>query len=198
MAAPKREGIRPVCLQAVPWFFLQDAIPERGCCWFPVRSAEVSSASRTLHSLESPHTTAHPAKGRGWPTKEFTGCIRVHQKFTSGNTPTARPLRGLLPSPARGRAVHGDSPGSRARGAGTGFWQGVHTGGRERISPLELYRWRIATLGGGSPGDGTLQEATWKRRGQFIKTPATARVRMGVGAWQCNHPGIHPGLEVLV
>ena len=81
--------------------FLQDAIPERGCCWFPVRSAEVSSASRTPHSLESPHTTAHPAKGRGWPTKEFTGCIRVHQKFTSGNTPTARrsaassrPLRG--------------------------------------------------------------------------------------------------------
>jgi len=62
--------------------FLQDAIPERGCCWFPVRSAEVSSASRTLHSLESPHTTAHPSKGRGWSTKEFTGCIRVHQKFT--------------------------------------------------------------------------------------------------------------------
>ncbi len=50
--------------------------------WFPVRSAEVSSASRTSHSLESPHTTAYPSKGRGWSTKEFTGCIRVYQKFT--------------------------------------------------------------------------------------------------------------------
>lgn len=50
--------------------------------WFPVSSAEVSSASRTPHSLESPHTTAYPSKGRGWSTKEFTGCIRVYQKFT--------------------------------------------------------------------------------------------------------------------
>lgn|GEM_PF-2883960 len=74
MAAPKREGIRPVYLQVVPWFFLQDAIPERGVLrWFPVRSAEVSSASRTPHSLESPHTTAYPSKERGWSTKEFTG-----------------------------------------------------------------------------------------------------------------------------
>ncbi len=70
-------------------------------------------------------------------------------------TPTARRVPRLLPPPARGRAVIGDSPGYRVRGAGTGFQSRVFTLTAERLSPpVAVYRWENRPRGGGADGEG--------------------------------------------
>ena len=59
-------------------------------------------------------------------------CLDVSLKTSlAGSPPTSRPLRGLLPPPQGGRAVHGDSPDSRARG-GNRIFGGFLTGDRVR------------------------------------------------------------------
>jgi len=67
--------------------------------------------------------------------------------FLYPNTPSSRPLQ-------RGRAVRGDWPDGRAIGAGTGFRQGVHTDGREVVSPPAVHLWDIAPVGEGLTGRG--------------------------------------------
>jgi len=51
-----------------------------------------------------------------WKTPPPPGRSRVTENPFCRNTPTSRPLRGLLPPLQRGRAVHGDWLGGRAMG----------------------------------------------------------------------------------
>ena len=97
--------------------------------------------------LIAPHGGGADGEGDGRSPAPVAACHR-DTVLTSGNTPTTRPLRGLLPPPREGAG--------KCLAIGTmavsGEWnrisvKGVHVDGRGRISPVAAYRWRIATLG---------------------------------------------------
>ena len=70
-----------------------------------------------------------------------------HPRHPAATAASSRPLH-------KGRAVHGDCPGYSARRRNRISVGGGHVDGRERIGPLALYRWGIATRGRRLAGEG--------------------------------------------
>ena len=85
------------------------------------------------------------------------------------------------PAPSRGRAVCGDRPDTVHWEHERDLWRGVHVDGRERIGPLALCRWGIATRGGadgeGGGGDGS---------------PLPCRLRLWLNVLRQNTPTSRP------
>jgi len=129
--------------------------------------------------------------GESPPTGEGDGrspapvsCISPKTSFPANRraTPTARPLRGLLPPPREGagKCLAIDRiavpQGERNRIS----VKGVHVDGRGRISPVALYRWRIAPWAFG-----------WKRLPHLSPECCLCKNILGVerGLWRWRFTG---------